>query len=210
MTNRLGSLISTADLAQIGAMWNRSADGVDGLIADNDIQIGAVCAEGVIAGCAHVRAGLPPAMLPADDIWRQRVVKPGARPHAAFGRVDAHPIAGGDVPLGSGCWVQFDLRVEGKSPQTRQRTMLALAKERVLGASQDQGVALGQLRSREGTDQRLFKLRKRWVAMRQHRLGVQLDLARRRGKAVSDTVVRLGVLAVAGLEREAHPAWVRS
>ena len=47
----------------------------------------------------------------------------------------------------SACRVQLDLWVQRTPSQARQRAMLALAEQRVLGAGEDQRVALRQLRS---------------------------------------------------------------
>src|SRR6266508_5098353 len=84
--------------------------------------------------------------------------------------------------------------------------MLALAEERVLGAGQDQREMLDQVRSRRRTDQRLFILGQGRIAVRQQCLGIQLDLACRRGETLGYAILLLSELAVACLERHPHPA----
>lgn len=49
-----------ADLAEIGAMGHRSADKIDCLVSDEEIEIGAVRSEGILAmsiTCIRVRIG---------------------------------------------------------------------------------------------------------------------------------------------------------
>ena len=120
-----------------------------------------------------------------------------------------NPVAGEDAALGGGRRMQLDLRIESTPSQTRQCTMLALAKQGVLGASQDQRVSPGQLRPRNWTYQRLCILGQRWVAMFSHRLRVQFDLPCRRVKAPRHTVHLLSELAVARRLSRPHPARLR-
>ncbi len=61
------SVNQRSDLTEVGAMRHRAADRVDRGVADHEIEIGAFRAEGVVAGRADLRTGLPPAVLTADD-----------------------------------------------------------------------------------------------------------------------------------------------
>ena len=62
-------------------------------MADDQIKVGALWAEGIIARCSDFRAGLPPAVLPANYLGVERLVETGPSPnlpasalvgHAAF------------------------------------------------------------------------------------------------------------------------------
>lgn len=128
-------------------MRNRAADGVNGLMADDKVEVGPVRPKGIIARCANLRARLPPAMLAANDIGLQRVVQPRPRPDAAFRRLNAHPVARADASLGGYRRMQLDLGVRRVSSQARQRPLLSFTKQGVLGAGENQRVTLGQLRS---------------------------------------------------------------
>jgi len=127
---------------------DRAADRVDRLVADNQVEVCSVRTERVIAGHAKVRACLPPAVLAADDMRLKCVIHLGTRPHAASRCLNVYPVAGADTALAGSRRVQLDLRIESLPPQSRQRPMLALAKERVLGAGEDQRETLDQVRSR--------------------------------------------------------------
>src|SRR5262245_27041817 len=82
--------------------------------------------------------------------------------------------------------------------------MLALAELRALGAGQDQRVACGQIRPRQGTDERFLEDRQRRITVIEKGLRVELDLSCRRGQAMSGAVCHFGVFAVTRLERESH------
>src|SRR5207302_1770983 len=200
------SSIGAADLTQVGAVRDRAADRLDRPVADDEVEVGAFRAERVVAGLADLRARLPPTVLPADDVRLQTLVQLGSRADAALRRLDSHPVAGANAARGGRDGAELDLRVSGSSTQTREPAMLALAELRGLRAGQDQGIAPGHVRARDGTDQRLDMIWQRRVTVLQERLGVQLDLARRRREAVRYSVLLLGVLAVARLERDPHPA----
>src|SRR5262245_37168244 len=88
------------DLTEVGAVRDRAADRVDRVIPDNQVEIGPLRTEWVIAGRANLRAGLPPTMLAADDLRRQGVIHPGARPDAPSRGLDVDPVAGSDAALG--------------------------------------------------------------------------------------------------------------
>ena len=119
-------------------MRDRAADWVDRLVADNQVEVCSIRTERVIAGHANVRACLPPAMLAADDMRLKCVIHLGPRPHTASRGLNVYPVARADPALAGSQGVQLDLRIESLPSQTRQRPMLGLAKEGVLGAGEDQ------------------------------------------------------------------------
>src|SRR6516162_363860 len=86
-----------ADLAEIGAVRCGSADRVECGAADDQVEIGAVRLEWVVARRADLRACLPPAMLADDDAGVEVAVEPGAGTHTAFRGLDRHPVAIGDA-----------------------------------------------------------------------------------------------------------------
>ena len=62
------------DLANVGAMRDGAGDWVEGISPDYHIEVGAFFAERVVAGGAEFSAGLPPAVLPHDNIFFEFVV----------------------------------------------------------------------------------------------------------------------------------------
>src|ERR687886_1198493 len=159
-------LIRATDLTEVGAVRDRSADRVNRLVVDNKIEIGSVRTEWVIAGRANLRAGLPPAVLATDDVRRKGVIHPRPRPDAPGRGLNVDPVASVDAALGRCRRMQLDLRIERAPPQTRQRPMLALTEEGVLGAGEDQRETCDQVRSRHRTDQRLGIFREGRIAVR--------------------------------------------
>src|SRR5262249_982012 len=75
-----------ADLTDVGGMRDGAADGIDRGVADDEIVVGAVGAEGIVAGRADLGTRLPPAVLTADHARLQAVVEPGTGPHAPLRR----------------------------------------------------------------------------------------------------------------------------
>ena len=165
-----GNSIGAADLTQVGAVRDRAADRIDRRVADDEVEVGAFRAERVVAGLADLRARLPPTVLPADDVRLQTLVQLGSRADAAFRRLDSDPVAGANAARGGRDGAELELRVSGTSTQARERAMLTLAELRGLRAGQDQGIALGQVRARDGADQRLDVIWQRRVAVLQERL----------------------------------------
>src|SRR5262245_20967932 len=86
--------IGAADLAEVGAMRHGSAHGIDRGVADDQIEIGAVRSEGIVARRADLRTRLPPAVLAASDARIQALVQADAGPHCSLGRLDRGPVAG--------------------------------------------------------------------------------------------------------------------
>src|SRR5439155_25154077 len=97
-----------ADLAEIGAVRGGAADRIDRRCPDQQVEIGAVRAERVVAGRAELGAGLPPAMLADHDARVEVVVEPGAGAHAALRGLDRHPLAGGNAARLRRCGMQLD------------------------------------------------------------------------------------------------------
>src|SRR5512135_109400 len=65
---RRNGSFSEADLAKISAVRNGAAYRVNRIVADEQVIVGPVRAEGIIAWRANFGAGLPPAVLSAGDI----------------------------------------------------------------------------------------------------------------------------------------------
>jgi hypothetical protein len=68
---------------------DRTADGVDRRVANDEVEIGAMRTQGIVAGRADLRAGLPPPVLAADDARIQRGVDACPCPDTPFGRFNA-------------------------------------------------------------------------------------------------------------------------
>ena len=79
--------------------------------------------------------------------------------------------------------MELDLRVHRLPAQAGQAAVLRLAEQVVLGRREDQRVARGQVGPRPRADERLLELGERRVPVLEQRLGVELDLARRRVEA---------------------------
>src|SRR4051812_11564967 len=82
--------------------------------------------------------------------------------------------------------------------------MLALAELAALGAGQDQRKEFGEIRSREGADERLLEVRQRRGAGIKEGFGIELDFARRRSKPIGDAISRLGVFLIVRLQWHAY------
>ena len=103
----------------------RAADRVDRRSADEQVEVGAHRAEGIVAGRAKFAAALPPAMLAHHHTRIEVRIEPGA--HTALWRLDRHPVAVGN-PARLRCrGMQLDLWMRGMPAQTRDRAMLGLA-----------------------------------------------------------------------------------
>src|SRR5579859_5710522 len=116
------------NLTQVGPVRDGAADRVDRVAADKQVEISAGRAERVVAGRANLRGSLPPAMLPADDVWLQRVVQPGAGAHTALRRLEAHPVAWADAALRRRCRVQLHLWFHRLPAQAGQVAVLGFTK----------------------------------------------------------------------------------
>src|SRR4029450_13556219 len=111
-------------------MRHRPAHGIDGRVADDQVEIGAVRAERIVAGRADLRAGLPPAVLAARDARLQGLVERPPRADAALRRLPRHPVARLDPTLGGCHRVQLDLWIALAAAQARQAAVLGLAELR--------------------------------------------------------------------------------
>jgi len=72
-------------------------------------------------------AGLPPAMLSADNIRRQSFVQPRPGASLAVGCNDMHPSALLDATHGGGVRVKVNLWIRGPAAQARQAAVLGFA-----------------------------------------------------------------------------------
>ena len=86
-------------------MGDRAADRVDRRVADDEVVVGAVGTEGIVGGSAELRASLPPAVLAADHPRIETLVQPRAGPDLPLRRLDGHPVARADAPLGGRCYL---------------------------------------------------------------------------------------------------------
>src|SRR5262245_50473244 len=55
------------DLAEVGSVRDRAADRIDGRVADDQVEVGAGGAEGIVARRADRGTGLPPPVLTGHD-----------------------------------------------------------------------------------------------------------------------------------------------
>src|SRR5690606_41279588 len=99
--------------------------------------------------------------------------------------------------------MHFDLRIGRPAAQARQLTVLRLAEQRALGAREDQGVALCELRHCPLPHQGVFEMGKRRMAMLEQKLRVEFDLSGRGVETTADASLDFGMLAVASLKRDA-------
>jgi len=106
-----------ADLAQIGAVRCRSADRIERRAADDQVEIGAVRSERIVAWRPDLCAGLPPAVLADHHTGVEIAVEPGAGAHTALRRRDRHPVAIGDTAYLRCLGMQFHFRMRGALAQ---------------------------------------------------------------------------------------------
>src|SRR5262245_45233052 len=111
---RLGSHVdgrrcSAAHLTQIRAEGYRAAHRIECRVADDEVVVGAVRAERIVAGRADLRALLPPAVLAADHLGIEVLVEPRARPNAPLRCLEDHPVSRADSTRGGGARVQLKL-----------------------------------------------------------------------------------------------------
>src|SRR6516225_4768881 len=95
------------DLAQIGAVRSRSADGIERRGADDQVEVGSIRSERIIAGCADLGAGLPPAVFADHDIGVEAVVEPSAGAYAPLRRLDRDPVSVGDTAPPRRCGMEL-------------------------------------------------------------------------------------------------------
>src|SRR5258706_448832 len=95
--------LRAADLTEVRAVRDRAADWVDRLIANNQVQIGSLWTERIVARRTNLDAGLPPAVLTTDDIRRKCVIHPHTRPHAPARCLNLYPVTRADAALRSRC-----------------------------------------------------------------------------------------------------------
>src|SRR5262245_2498437 len=86
-----------SNLAQIGPMRGRAADGIERVAADEQVEIGACLAKRIVGRCTECRAALPPAMFAHYDARIEVRVEMGAGAHAARRCCDRDPVALGDL-----------------------------------------------------------------------------------------------------------------
>ena len=105
---RLGQLL---DLALIGSMWRGTTDRIDVLIADDEVEIGAIVTEGIVARQTQIGTGLPPSVLRTDDSVSQRRDEPGACTNTSLWSHDGNPVAFADPACRGGRRADLDKRL---------------------------------------------------------------------------------------------------
>src|SRR5271166_5949760 len=80
-------------LAKISALRRRTADGIEDIAADEEVEVGAIRPEGVVARGADFRASLPPAMLADRHSGIEVCIEARAGSHTALRRFDRNPVA---------------------------------------------------------------------------------------------------------------------
>src|SRR5262249_14220984 len=94
--------IGAPNLADVRAVGNGAADGVDRRVADQQVEVGAVGAEGVVGGRADLRAALPPDVLASHGARPPAVVEAGTGADGPLRRLARYPVTVGDATRGGG------------------------------------------------------------------------------------------------------------
>src|SRR4030095_566370 len=113
-----------SNIAQVGFLRCSAADRVARGGADEQVEVGAHRPQRVVAGRAELGTALPPAVLAHDHTWIEVRIEPGAGAHAAFRRLDRHPVAVGDPARLRRRGMQLHCGMWGALAQTRQRVVL--------------------------------------------------------------------------------------
>ena len=74
-------------------MWGRSANWIDGLVANDKVDVCTMRPERVITGQPQIWTGLPPAVLTANNPISKASVQVGASLNASPRRRDRYPFA---------------------------------------------------------------------------------------------------------------------
>src|SRR5712692_11922295 len=98
------------DLTEIGSVGRCAADWVASLTADDQVQIGPIGSERVVARRAELLASLPPSVLTAHDAGIEACIEAGTGAHTSLRRLDRHPVAGGNAAHLGRLRVQLHLR----------------------------------------------------------------------------------------------------
>src|SRR5699024_6532690 len=75
------------DVAPGGAQGGAAADRVAGRLTQHEVEVGAVGTVGRVARQSELLAGIPPPVLPDDDLWVEAVVELRPCLDAAVGSV---------------------------------------------------------------------------------------------------------------------------
>lgn len=94
-------------------MRRRAADRVECGGVDEQVEIGTHRPERVIAGCADLGTGLPPAVRAGRDLGIELIIEPGVGTHAARRGLDRHPVAIGNTARLRRCGMQLHLGMHG-------------------------------------------------------------------------------------------------
>ena len=127
-------LLDAPDLTKISPMGRGAADGVAKGSTDNQIEVGSIGTEWVIAVLVNFFACLPPAVLTAHNAGIETFVDARAGANTALWRLDCDPIAGGNATNLGSVRMELNLRMPRMLAQTGQATVLALAEKGMLSA----------------------------------------------------------------------------
>ena len=97
-------------------MRSRSADRIENLIANYEIDVCTIGPERVVAGQPETWARLPPAVLSAKNSISETGVQVSACPHASPRCGDRYPFAVLDLVQCSGRWIYLDNRIRDHTP----------------------------------------------------------------------------------------------
>src|SRR5215469_15096426 len=113
------------DFALIGSMWRCAADRIDAFISDNQVEVGAIVAEGVIAWQIQLPTSLPPSMLRTNDAVGQCGHEPGTRAHTSLWCHDGNPVTFADAPHCRSLRADLYERFGQRNAEPRQVSVLA-------------------------------------------------------------------------------------
>src|SRR5215472_2381740 len=98
-------------------MRGRSADRIENLIANYEVDVSAIGPERIVAGQPEIWTGLPPAVLRANHPISDTGVQMSTRPDASSRRRDRYPLARLDFIQCSGRRIHLDHRMRDHAPQ---------------------------------------------------------------------------------------------
>src|SRR5262249_58682610 len=118
-----------SNLARIGPMRGRAADGIERVTADEQVEIGTLLAKRIVGRRTECRAALPPAMFAHHHARIEVRVEMRAGAHAARRGFDGDPVALGDLACPRRLRVQCYGGIWNALAQAGQGAVLTLAKQ---------------------------------------------------------------------------------
>ena len=114
-----------------------SANWVNGAAVDEKVEVGPVGAVRVVGRRADLLEQVPPAVLAADHVLVEGIIKPCASADAASRGRYPHPVANADAAGGGEVRMELNLRVGRATAEAWDVAVLRLAEMRVLGRSEN-------------------------------------------------------------------------